>query len=318
MPPRVFGTKAPPWGRTGSVAHLWIPQLALFCVTCFLPGICNVVSIEASLNSTVVLPCHHAITPGESLGDYRVYWQKRDIVVYALMERGSHEEYDQNERYRNRTGLDHSNLSLSLSGVQVSDEGSYSCYVQKKDKTDPGFKSIHADYSVLLSVTAAYSKPVISQEETPDNTCCVKLTCISQGGYPLASLVWYNLSGEHVIPDSQQNSSSLQDNVSHLYSVNSWLVVEVSMCLVVCSVESHRLPAVNSSLFTPDRCKPVPEPQKNNTVAIVVVSVFIVLLAVLFLVIKFCAPCSRQSNESPSYAAAAEQRRDNKTEEAVL
>ncbi|XP_069058890.1 T-lymphocyte activation antigen CD80 isoform X1 [Pleurodeles waltl] len=312
------GTKAPSWRRTGSAPRLWIPQLALLCVTCFLPGICKVVSIQASLNSTVVLPCHHAIGPEELLRDYRVYWQMGHIVAHALMD-GRHEEQHQNGKYFNRTCLDHNNLSLSLSDVRVSDAGSYSCYVQKRDGTGRGFKSIQADYSVLLSVIAAYSQPTVSQEEPSDNTCCVNLTCLSQGGYPQASVVWYNLTGEHVIPESQQTTSFLQDPDSHLYNVTSRLVVEASTCLVVCSVQSEHLPAANSSHFTPDGCKLVPEPKKKDASAIVVGIIAIILaLLLLFLAIKFCCPCSTRRNNSPSYAAPIGQRGDNNNEDATL
>lgn len=275
----------------------WLPHLLVFLGTCVLPGICKVVSIQALLNNTVVLPCHRALAPGESLGDFRVYWQMGDIVVHALME-GHHEEKYQNQSYLNRTWVDHSNLSLSLSGVQVSDEGSYSCHIQKRDGNGRAFESINADYSVLLSVAAAYSQPVISQDVAPDNTCCVNLTCRSQDGYPLASVVWYNLTGEQVIPGAQDTPIPLQDPVSHLYSVISPLVVEASSCLVVvCSVQSPHFPAVNSSHFTYDGCKPVPEPQKNKTAAIVLGTfVVIIVLVVSFLVVKYRALCCREDN----------------------
>ena len=81
----------------------------------------------------VILPCH--IEPPVNMENETVVWTRPDLnpeVVHLL--RGPDTAVELNPAYNQRTSLfrdelSHGNISLKLSKVQISDEGTYQCSV---------------------------------------------------------------------------------------------------------------------------------------------------------------------------------------------
>ncbi|KAL0196767.1 hypothetical protein M9458_005307, partial [Cirrhinus mrigala] len=89
----------------------------------------------------VILPC--SLKPNTSVVDMRVEWFRPDLEDSLVHLYEDHEDrnIEQTESYRGRTKLNHQelqtgNASLRLSSVQVSDEGSYKCFIQSKSWYD--------------------------------------------------------------------------------------------------------------------------------------------------------------------------------------
>lgn len=85
--------------------------------------------VKSKVGEKVSLPCCHEIPSSESLHNYRVYWQKNITdVVLAYPEENM---IFQHERYQNRTEMDPWNLTLWISPMEILDNGSYQCVVQR-------------------------------------------------------------------------------------------------------------------------------------------------------------------------------------------
>ncbi|XP_030060886.1 T-lymphocyte activation antigen CD80-like [Microcaecilia unicolor] len=211
---------------------------------CFVPGLASPVPIWAVINSTAELPCSHNIGCVESLVNFRVYWQKNKTVLFELNE-GKIELKHQNKAYVNRTTL-HSNCSLLLFAIQVSDEGTYDCYLLKREGNE--YKSpLHL--SVALTVTAPFSQPIILKESSAKGTA-VNLTCLSYGGYPKPTIVWYNVTGNATLNSSFSSTSFIQDPETRTYNMSSHLVMEITAPFsVACSVQSTYLPERNATIW---------------------------------------------------------------------
>uniref|UniRef100_A0A8C3MKY6 Uncharacterized protein n=1 Tax=Geospiza parvula TaxID=87175 RepID=A0A8C3MKY6_GEOPR len=85
--------------------------------------------VKSKVGEKVSLPCCHEIPSSESLRKYRVYWQKNITDVVLAYSEGN--MLPQHERYQNRTEMDPRNLTLWISPVEILDNGSYQCVVQR-------------------------------------------------------------------------------------------------------------------------------------------------------------------------------------------
>lgn len=85
--------------------------------------------LKSKVGEKVSLPCCHEIPSSESLHKYRVYWQKNITDVVLAYSEGN--MISQHERYQNRTEMDPWNLTLWISPVEILDNGSYQCVVQR-------------------------------------------------------------------------------------------------------------------------------------------------------------------------------------------
>ncbi|XP_030059759.1 T-lymphocyte activation antigen CD80 [Microcaecilia unicolor] len=269
---------------------------------CFVPGLASPVPIWAVINSTAELPCSHNIGCVESLVNFRVYWQKNKTVLFELNE-GKIELKHQNKAYVNRTTL-HSNCSLLLFAIQVSDEGTYDCYLLKREGNE--YKSpLHL--SVALTVTAPFSQPIILKESSAKGTT-VNLTCLSYGGYPKATIVWYNVTGNATLNSSFSSTSFIQDPETQTYNMSSHLVMEITAPFsVACSVQSTYLPERNSTIWI--EILPPQTPDLKDIISIVVgIASSVMIIVATFMVVKNCSPCSKEKKLKNSYSPPEEQR----------
>lgn len=100
--------------------------------------------LKSKVGEKVSLPCCYEIPSSESLHKYRVYWQKNVTDVVLAYSEGN--MISQHERYQNRTEMDPWNLTLWISPVEILDNGSYQCVVQRNS-------ALVCSESVILLVT---------------------------------------------------------------------------------------------------------------------------------------------------------------------
>lgn len=81
------------------------------------------------MKDKVLLPCRYN-SPHEDESEDRIYWQKHDKVVLSVIA-GKLKVWPE---YKNRTLYDNTTYSLIILGLVLSDRGTYSCVVQKKER----------------------------------------------------------------------------------------------------------------------------------------------------------------------------------------
>nr|XP_055050906.1 butyrophilin subfamily 3 member A3-like isoform X3 [Misgurnus anguillicaudatus] len=139
----------------------------------------------------VILPC--SLKPNISAVNMRVEWFRLDLKDSVVHLYEDHEDKNTNQlqSYRGRTEvfkdeLQKGNTSLKLSRVQISDEGSYKCFIQSKTWSD--------DITVDLRVEVVGSHPLITVDGF-DVSGGLHLQCESKGWYPEPKLVWLDSEG---------------------------------------------------------------------------------------------------------------------------
>lgn len=168
-----------------------------------------------------VLNCSFSHESPYNLSDVSVFWQLTDTKRSVHSFNGGHDQLeDQAPRFANRTALFPQQLlqgsaSLLLKDVVVADEGSYTCFVRVQD---------YGSSALYLQVAAPYSKPVVNLE--PDSNLRpgdeVALTCVANGGYPQAGVVWRDESGRNL---TDNVTTSHVANEQGLFSLTSILTV---------------------------------------------------------------------------------------------
>lgn len=103
--------------------------------------------VRGKVGEKVGLPCCYEIPSSESLNKYRVYWQKNVTDVVLAYSEGN--VISNPERYQNRTEMDPWNLTLWMSPVEILDNGSYQCIVQRNS-------IVVCDEPVILFVTGRW------------------------------------------------------------------------------------------------------------------------------------------------------------------
>nr|XP_033798462.1 T-lymphocyte activation antigen CD80 [Geotrypetes seraphini] len=292
----------------------WILVAITVLGSCFAPGPTSPVPVRATINSTVELPCNHNTGHEEPLANFRVYWQRNNTVVFTLND-GKRELDGINDTYKERANLLR-NFSLSLSAVKVSDEGTYDCYVSKREDVRQSYQSpLHL--AVTLMVAAPFSQPDILKERATKGTT-VNLTCLSYGGYPKPIVVWYNVTGNATLQPSFVSTSFIQDPETQTYNLSSLLVTEITVPFnVVCSVQSAYFPEKNSTISQLEILPPqTPYPNLTDIIPIVLgIATSLMITVATFIVVKNCSPCSKEKKLKNSYSSPEEQRTDVHLEE---
>ncbi|XP_012587067.1 PREDICTED: T-lymphocyte activation antigen CD80 [Condylura cristata] len=182
------------------------------------------IEVKKTVKDKVVLPCNFNIS-SEELARVRIYWQKGDAVVMTLMA-GKEKWWPE---YENRTFFLANNLSIVILALRPSDNGTYTCVVQKQDKTS--FKLVHLNL-VMLFVRADFSVPNITDLGSP-SPMIRRISCSTSGGFPEPHLSWLE-NGEEL---KATNKTLSQDPDTELYTIRSELEFNVTtnhsfVCLV--------------------------------------------------------------------------------------
>ncbi|XP_060709458.1 programmed cell death 1 ligand 1-like [Hemiscyllium ocellatum] len=104
------------------------------------PPISAAMDKVADVGGTVTLPCQ---VGNVTMSQATVYWQKRlENKVLCYWKNGKMDPNYQNEEYRNRSRISHSefqkgNLSLIISNLRLNDSGEYDCIIRTKNQATP-------------------------------------------------------------------------------------------------------------------------------------------------------------------------------------
>ncbi|KAF4797928.1 CD80 molecule [Turdus rufiventris] len=228
--------------------------------------------VRGKVGEKVGLPCCYEIPSSESLNKYRVYWQKNVTDVVLAYSEGN--VISNPERYQNRTEMDPWNLTLWMSPVEILDNGSYQCIVQRNS-------IVVCDEPVILFVTADFSKPNITAEVSTDS-CELRemvVTCSSHGGFPKP-----RISGTLNNMSVEWNARWVSESSLSPYNVTGKLVLNVTKDVnITCSVEYDGISKSNSLLLEkPNDCiVPPVTPPYNVIVASVIIIVIFILATIL-------------------------------------
>ncbi|NXS77746.1 CD80 protein, partial [Erpornis zantholeuca] len=246
--------------------------------------------VKSKVGEKVILPCCHRIPSSESLHKYRVYWQKNITDVVLAYSEGKMISKD--KRYQNRTEMDRQNLTLWISPVEILDNGSYHCVVQRNSV-------LECKESVILFVTADFSKPNITAEVSADSCESTEMViiCSSHGGFPKPKI-----SGALNNMSVEWNASWVSESSFSPYNVTGKLVLNVTKDVnITCSVE-HNGFAKSTSLHlkkTNDCVAPPSSPPYNViTASIIIVITFIlaITLAARYLPRHVCSHCCKRQD----------------------
>ncbi|XP_070849834.1 butyrophilin subfamily 2 member A1-like [Chaetodon trifascialis] len=172
--------------------------------------------VMVMVGEDIVLPCQ--LEPPVDAVSMTMEWGRVDLDPrFVYVWDGGQELLDgQNEAYRGRASLSinklkHGDLSLTLSEVNVSDNGTYRCYIP----------TWHKEYVVEL-VVGAVASPGISFAGIHQDSSGVVLDCTSEGWYPQPELSWLDSEG-NVLPAGPTETVRGPDG---LYTVSSRVTVD--------------------------------------------------------------------------------------------
>uniref|UniRef100_A0A3P8TIG4 Ig-like domain-containing protein n=1 Tax=Amphiprion percula TaxID=161767 RepID=A0A3P8TIG4_AMPPE len=173
--------------------------------------------IVASVGADIILPCH--VEPTMDATAEILEWMRSDLNprFVHVWRSGQDVMNARNPSYRGRTSLfinelKHGNISVKLSKVELSDEGTYECYIPKLDKQS---------FVKLIVVSGAVSQPVTTLAGI-DGKGGVVLQCESAGWYPEPEVLWLDAEGNLLSAGPTETVRGPDD----LYSVSSRVTVE--------------------------------------------------------------------------------------------
>ncbi|XP_007942113.1 T-lymphocyte activation antigen CD80 [Orycteropus afer afer] len=199
----MWGTLPPHWPHFKLFHLLVLAGLFHFCS--------GDSQVTKAVKEMAVLSCEYNI-PTDQLTNFRIYWQKKNEMVLAIMS-GKVSVWPE---YANRTIADiTNNLSIVILALRLSDKGIYTCVVQK---TDNGFYKKEHLALVTLSIRVDFHDPIITDLGNP-SVDIKKILCTSSGGFPEPRLSWLE-NGKEL---NAINLTVSQDSETELYTISSEL-----------------------------------------------------------------------------------------------
>ncbi|XP_027143394.1 CD276 antigen-like isoform X2 [Larimichthys crocea] len=176
-------------------------------------------TIIATLGHDIILPCN--LVPGEDASDLTLEWTRPDLNPrFVHVCRSGEELVDiTHELFKKRTSLftdelKLGNISLKLSKVKIHDQGTYRCFIPKKDRQS---------FVQLVVGSDAVTSPVITLADT-DKANRLVLQCESKGWYPEPEVSWLDSEGNLLSAGPTETVRGPDD----LYTVSRRLTVEKS------------------------------------------------------------------------------------------
>ncbi|XP_054071588.1 CD276 antigen isoform X2 [Rissa tridactyla] len=203
------------------------PLLALGALVLSLAGAMEIQvpdePVVALFGRDATLSCSFSPEANFSLDDLNLIWQLTDTKRLVHRFSGGQDQLaDQLGSYTNRTALFYDqlaqgNVSLLLRRVEISDEGSFTCFVWVRD---------YSRAAVTLQVAAPYSKPNMNLEPNKDLKPgdLAVVSCHASRGYPEASVLWQDSRGSNI---TENVTTSQVANEEGLFDVHSVLQVLV-------------------------------------------------------------------------------------------
>ncbi|XP_035771918.1 butyrophilin subfamily 3 member A1-like [Neolamprologus brichardi] len=243
--------------------------------------------VVALIGDDIILPCN--LDPVMNALDMAVEWARLDLNPrFVLVWRDGVElESKKHPSYTNRTSLftdelKNGNISLKISKVKLSDEGTYKCFVPE----------LKRQTTVKLVVGAA-SSPAAEINKTSSR---VVLQCESAGWYPEPELLWLDGEGNLLSAGPTETLRGPDD----LYTVSSRVTVEKRHSNnITCRVQQRNTnQSRETHIHVPDDffvvigpssppSNPTNDPNINNIGLVIgVLVVLFLILAVIFVVWK--------------------------------
>ncbi|XP_061451338.1 CD276 antigen [Rhineura floridana] len=200
---------------------LWIGGLLLSTLAGAVEIVVPDDPVVALFGCDATLHCSFSPDTNFSLDDLSLIWQLTDTkrLVHSFAE-GQDQLANQGSSYTNRTALFYDqlpkgNVSLLLRRVQISDEGSFTCFVRVRN---------YSSAAVTLQVAAFYSTPNLNLEPNKNLKPgdLVTVTCHTFSGYPEAMVLWQDGRGNNV---TENITTSQVANEEGLFDVQSTLQV---------------------------------------------------------------------------------------------
>ncbi|XP_053321003.1 CD276 antigen isoform X2 [Spea bombifrons] len=168
------------------------------------------------LGEDVTLPCWFVPPAGFTLQNLSVFWKLTNLQDVHSFSRGQEQLEYQDPDFRNRTQLmpmelSKGNMSLLLRAVRLSDEGTYTCFVNVENSS--------LDV-VTLQVAASFSKPTLHLEPSdglkPGDK--VTVTCHTYRGYPEVELLWQDGRGRNLTENITTSQVANEEGLFHVHS----------------------------------------------------------------------------------------------------
>ncbi|CAM5140697.1 unnamed protein product [Eretmochelys imbricata] len=176
---------------TGSVDSLFI-QWSFYSAKEKQPQTHSLCRKIQSMDEKSVNHCQKTVYVTDARG--RCSW-KHQIYYF---QNGQAYEYGEFKNRINGT-TNQGNASITISNMQPSDTGFYTCEV-----FNPQDSNGRNQKSVAVSVLVKPSQPHCSLRGTPETGHLVSLSCYSEEGMPAPTYQWYRVSGETLKPMTEQ------------------------------------------------------------------------------------------------------------------
>nr|XP_021322213.1 T-lymphocyte activation antigen CD80-like [Danio rerio] len=168
-------------------------------------------NISAVVGRSVTFRCPWNL----SIPVYRLYIQKLGKLQKPLFINGFNngKKLAVSPEYQDRTEVNQAELSMEMTNIKLSDEGSYECFVFSSTSS-PGI------FQINLKVTAEFSTPSVEAEcgeHNPEKGWSCQVSCGAGGGYPRSDVIWAGLNQSMMIV---LDDSSSEDPASKTWSVN--------------------------------------------------------------------------------------------------
>ncbi|KAF7641611.1 hypothetical protein LDENG_00276230, partial [Lucifuga dentata] len=188
--------------------------------------------VVAALGDDVVLPCH--LEPPVDAVSMTLEWARPDLAPRFVFVWHNRQELliNKHPSYGGRTSmsieeLKHGNISLKISNVTLSDEGTYRCYLPKQE----------TQTNVKLAV-GSVSSPVVSLAGITESLSGVVLACDANGWYPEPEVFWLDGEGR-VLSAGHPETLRGPDG---LYAVSSRVTVEkIHSNTFTCSLRQNNI-----------------------------------------------------------------------------
>ncbi|XP_077683268.1 V-set and immunoglobulin domain-containing protein 1 isoform X1 [Eretmochelys imbricata] len=157
--------------------------------------------VNVSVGGNATLLCTYRTTG--SVDSLFIQWsfysakEKQPQTIYYF-QNGQAYEYGEFKNRINGT-TNQGNASITISNMQPSDTGFYTCEV-----FNPQDSNGRNQKSVAVSVLVKPSQPHCSLRGTPETGHLVSLSCYSEEGMPAPTYQWYRVSGETLKPMTEQ------------------------------------------------------------------------------------------------------------------
>ncbi|XP_024620540.1 T-lymphocyte activation antigen CD80 isoform X1 [Neophocaena asiaeorientalis asiaeorientalis] len=264
------------WGIPSKHPYLKLFQLLVLAGLFYFCS--GVIQVTKTVKEAAMLSCDYSIST-EELKSVRIYWQKDNEMVLAVMS-GKVKVWP---RYKNRTITDvTSNLCIVILALRLSDNGTYTCVIQKPEK---GSYKLEHRTSVKLMVRADFPVPSITDlgNPSPNNR---RIICSTSGGFPKPHLSWLE-NGEEL---NSTNTTLSQDPETELYTISSELDFNMtSNHSFVCLVKYGGL-TVSQTFNWQKSAKPAPSANQLLLWAIII-PVSACGISVIIAVTLICLSC---------------------------